>query len=409
MIVLIVNSRHYVGGGDSTYAFNLAELLKRKGHQVAFFAMRDIKNIYDENEDLFVSHIDFRKLSNKKSVTNGIRVASRAIYSVEARRKFSTALDRIQPDIVHLQNIHGHITPSIIYEAKKRKFPVVWTLHDYKMICPNTHFLIDDTNEICEACSNCKYYQAIVKRCKKGSLLASAMACVEAYVHRFMELRNLPDLFLAPSSFLEKMLLQRGFSSEKVVHLPLFLQNEMFDRQGPDSDYMLFFARIDRLKGIIPLIEACRKTPEAKVKIAGPVEDERMKELLKTLPPNTEYMGMQKGEALRQLILGARAVVLPSLCYENQPFSILEAFAAGKPVIASDLGGMSELVKNYERGILVSPGNIDELANAMRWMNDYSAEARALGKNAREYALKEHSAMTHYERIISLYRGLMLK
>ncbi len=407
MKILLVNTRHYYGGGDSTYTFNLADLLKQNGHQVAFFAMQDPENLKDENEDLFVSHIDFREMNRSKSINSGIRVAGRVIYSVEARKKFAIALDRIKPDIVHLQNIHGHITPSIIFEAKKRKLPVVWTLHDYKMICPNTHFLIDASNQICEACGNGKYYHAVLKQCKKGSLLASTMACAEAYAHWLMGVRNLPDFFLAPSNFLRSKLLQRGFSPEKVLHLPLFLKDKMFNSQTQDSGYILFFAKLDPLKGIFPFIEACRKAQDVTVKIAGGVEDESVKQQLDSLPPNTKYLGRQHGEALRDLISGARAVVLPSLCYENQPFSITEAFAAGKPVIASDLGGMSELVKDKERGFLVDPGDVNGLAEAMTWMHEHPEEAKKMGEKARAYALEEHSEQIHYKRIMSIYQRLI--
>lgn len=406
MKILLANTRHYYGGGDSTYTFNLADVLRQKGHEVAFFAMQDERNLPDPNSDLFVSHIDFKHLNRRKSVFTGIQVVSRVIYSTESRQKFSKALDRFQPDIIHLQNIHGHITPSIIFEAQKRKLPVVWTLHDYKMICPNTHFLIDATGEICEACGNGHYYQAVLKRCKKGSLLASVMACMEAYAHRIMGLRNLPDYFLTPSAFLRNKLIERGFSPDKVIHVPLFLPDEMFNDGGHDGGYLLFIAKLAPLKGIYPLLEACRQVPEVRLKIAGRVDDVIATQLPALLPPNAEYVGMKQRDELRQLLLGARAVVLPSLWYENQPFSITEAFAAGKPVIASDLGGMTELVKDGECGLLVPPGDVATLAGAMQWMNSHPSEAQEMGKKARIYASKVHSSGAHYKKLMGIYESV---
>jgi len=408
MRILLVNTRHFYGGGDSTYTFNLAKVLRNKGHDVAFFAMQDDRNLPDPDSDLFVNHIDFKELNQKKSIYAGLQVASRVIYSKEARKKISKLLDRFQPDIVHLQNIHGHITPSVILEGRRRNLPVVWTLHDYKMVCPNTHFLIDGTNKICEACGNAQYYQAVLKRCKKGSVLASTMACVEAYAHRIMGLRNLPDYFLTPSAFLRNKLIERGFSPSKVKHVPLFLPAEMFDDVGQhDKGYLLFIAKLDPLKGIYPLLEACRQAPEVRLKIAGRADDIIAAKLPSLLPPNAEYVGMKQGDDLRQLLLGARVVVLPSLWYENQPFSITEAFAAGKPVIASDLGGMTELVKDGELGLLVPPGDVKALVEAMRWVVDHAKEAKDMGQSAREYALREHSAERHYERIMEVYGSVM--
>ena len=131
MRILIVNAFHFPGGGDSTYAFNLAALLRGKGHKVAFFAMQDGRNISDENSDLFVSHIDFAQLNRRKSLMSGLKIMRRVIYSTDARTKFGRLIKRFQPDIVHLQNIHAHITPSVIFEAKAQGLPVVWTLHDH--------------------------------------------------------------------------------------------------------------------------------------------------------------------------------------------------------------------------------------------------------------------------------------
>ena len=407
MKILQVNTRHFYGGGDSTYTFNLADVLRNKGHDVAFFAIQDDRNLPDPNSDLFVSHIDFKELNQEKSIFTGLQVAIRVVYSKEARKKFSKLLDRFQPDIVHLQNIHGHITPSIIFEAKKRNLPVVWTLHDYKMVCPNTHFLIDATNEICEACGNGHYYQAVLKRCKKGSFLASAMAAIEAYAHRIMGLRNLPDYFLTPSAFLRNKLIERGFSPSKVKHIPLFLPDSMFNDAGHDKGYLLFIAKLDPLKGIYPLLDACKQVPDVRLKIAGRADHIIAAKLPSLFPPNAEYVGMKQGDELRQFLLGARAVVLPSLWYENQPFSITEAFAAGKPVIASDLGGMTELVKHGERGLLVPPGDVKALARAMEWMNSHPSEAQEMGEKARGYALNEHSAQKHYERIVGVYERVI--
>lgn len=406
MKILMINTRHFYGGGDSTYTFNLTDMLRQKEHKVAFFSMQDERNLPDPNSDSFVSHVDFKQLNQRKSVFSGFQVVSRVIYSTEARQKFAKALDRFQPDIIHLQNIHGHITPSVIFEAKKRKLPVVWTLHDYKMICPNTHFLIDATNEICEACGNGHYYQAVLKRCKKGSLLASVMACMEAYAHRIMGLRNLPDYFLTPSAFLRNKLIERGFSPDKVIHVPLFLPDEMFNDGGHDGGYLLFIAKLAPLKGIYPLLEACRQVPEVRLKIAGRVDDVIATQLPALLPPNAEYVGMKQRDELRQLLLGARAVVLPSLWYENQPFSITEAFAAGKPVIASDLGGMTELVKDGECGLLVPPGDVATLAGAMQWMNSHPSEAQEMGKKARIYASKVHSSEAHYKKLMGIYESV---
>ena len=138
--------------------------------------------------------------------------------------------------------------------------------------------------------------------------------------------------------------------------------------------------------------------------MAGRVEEPIASKLPELLPPNAKYVGMKHGDELRSLLLGSRAVVVPSLCYENQPFSIIEAFAAAKPVIASDLGGMTELVQHGERGLLVPPGNVEALGNAMEWMVTHPEEAKDMGRKARIYALEEHSAEVHYKKLLQVYK-----
>lgn len=405
MRILLVNTFHFRGGGDSTYTLNLAELLRSKGHQAAFFAMQDPRNLHDPNSDLFVSPINFREMNRRKGMVAGLQVISRVVYSHEARRKIGLLIDRFHPDIIHLQNIHGHITPSVVFEAKARGLPVVWTLHDYKLICPNSHFLVDSTGQICESCGKSRYHQAALKRCKKSSLLASSMATLEAYAHRVLRVRERVDAFFAPGAFLRNKLIERGFAQDRVHHLPLFLSEEMLTQRNGlhNDDYMLFLGKIEPIKGIHTLLQACRLAPGIRLVLAGRLEEPLASELQPLLPPNAHYVGMKQGEELHQLLRNALAVVVPSLWYENQPFSVLEAFAYGKPVIASRLGGMTELLGNDERGKLVAPRDARMLAERVHWMATYYQESRDIGRRARRYLIDRHAADQHYQKVMECY------
>ncbi len=403
MKILMVNTRHFLGGGDSTYTFRLADLLARHGHQTAFFAMQDERNIPDANADLFVSHIDFRALNQNKSPAGAVKVITRTIYSTEARRKFRLLLERFQPDVIHLQTIHAHITPSVLFEAKQHHLPTVWTLHDGRLACPNTHFIIDRSGEICEACRGGHFYHAIFKRCKKNSLLGSAMASIETYAHRWMQVDKKIDAFLTPSLFLKRKLVESGICEKRLFHLPLFLPQENFWQGEAERGYLLFLGRLENIKGIDVLLEAARRAPGVPIIIAGRVEEPLASRLPDILPENATYVGLKQGEELDTLTREALAVVQPSICYENQPFSTLEAFAAGKPVIASDLGGIIELVKHEERGLLVRPGDPEALAGAMRRIRANPQMAKSMGKNARAYALENHSPERHYQALMEIY------
>jgi len=404
MNIVLVNTRHFRGGGDATHTFNLAEMLRQHGHTVSFFAMQDKRNLPDPNDDLFVSNMDFREQNQHRSLAGGLRVASRAIYSREAREKFRQLLERTRPDLVHVQSLHGHLTPSVIFEAQAQRLPVIWTLHDYKLICPNTSFIIDRTGQVCEACGTHAYYQPILKRCKKDSLLASGLASLEAYVHLWLGVRDRVGAFLAPSRFLRDKLLSRGFDPAKVHHIPNFLPDaDLAGPASPSEGYVLFMGRIEATKGMAALLVASRMAPNVRVVVAGPADESAQRAWLSQLPANVEYVGFLQGEALQRRLAGALAVVVPTICYENQPFSVLEAFARHKPVIASDLGGLPELVAHQERGLLVPPGEAEPLAEAMRWLSAHPSQAGAMGQAAHEYVRSEHSAGAHYEQLMEQY------
>lgn len=403
MRILIVNTRHFFGGGDSTYSFNLADLLQRHGHQVAFFAMQDARNLPDPNSDLFVSPIEFRELNRHKTLASGAQVLTRSVYSVQARQKFRVLLDRFSPDVIHLQNFFLHITPSILFEARERHVPSAWTLHDYGPLCPNSHFLVDRTGQICEACRGGHFYHAISKRCKKDSLLASSMAAFVAYSNRWLRVFEKIDAFLSPSDFLKSKMLENGFDDRRIHHLPLFLPERCFWDEEQDEGYFLFLGRLETIKGIQVLIDAAREARGVSLVIAGSVDKPLADQLPHILPENARYVGLKKGQELADITHNALAVVLPSVWYENQPFGILEAFASGKPVIASDLGGMRELVVHQERGLLVAPGEARALAGAMEWAKNNRDAMKEMGRSARRYARETHGAEKHYGELMKIY------
>lgn len=407
MRVLIVSGFHFPGDGVATYAFNLSALLQSHGHEIAFFAMQDERNIPNANSDLFVSHINYNELNKHKNVKASLRVLSRVIYSPEARHKFALMLDRFNPDIIHTQGFLHFMSPSIIFEANRRKIPVVNTLHDLKMICPNTSMLNDRLGVICEACKPGKFYMPVLKRCKKGSIAASFIASMQAYSNKLMGTRGRINAYVAPSMFLLNKYVEHGFPQDNLHHIPNMLLDEAFMEGGTGGDYILFIGRVDPLKGVRELMQAARQVPDIRIKIAGRIAPSMADEVPSQLPANVEYVGLKSGEELRDLVAHSLAIAVPSTAYENQPFSILEAFATAKPVIASDLGGMTELVKHQERGLLIAPGDVDGLAQAIAWMSSNPAEAQTMGRNAYEYARKEHSSVEHYNRIMRLYDSLV--
>ncbi len=404
MRILIANTRHYRRGGDSTYTFALADALRSANHEVGFFAMAGSRNEPDPNDDLFVSYIDFRELNRRKSLTAGLSVLRRSIFSSEAEKKFTRLVDRFKPDVVHLQNIHAHLTPSIVFAASRLGVPVVWTLHDYKLMCPNSHFRVDESGALCEACRPGQYHWALVKRCKKDSLLASGMAAVEAYAHWARGLRSRVHSFLSPSRFLAGKLLEHGWPSDSVRHVPNFIACDTAPPLRGNGRHFLFVGKLESLKGIDILLDAAEHVQGAEILLVGECDDPGLRDRIGRLPKNVRYLGAKTREEIAELLSDARALVLPSVCYENQPMVILEAFAAGVPAIGSRLGGIPELVEDQQRGLLVEAGSAVDLARAIKELHREPARARAFGQAARDYVIRNHSVAGHITAVAEIYQ-----
>ncbi|MBN1164656.1 MAG: glycosyltransferase family 4 protein [Candidatus Krumholzibacteriota bacterium] len=403
--ILMVQTFHYYRGGDSTCMFNLTRLLEEKGHQVVHFAMRHPRNLPAEHSDYFSSEIDFPRLLEDFSPLSALRVVAKSVYNREARRKISRLADAAAPDIAHFHNIHGHLTTSIIEPLRRRGIPVVWTLHDYRLVCPNSTFLCG--REICERCLPRKYYHALLHRCKKGSAAASLMAMMTSYYDRITRVPSRVSRFITPSDFLRRKLIEGKISRDKISWIPNFVDVESF-RAGEEEDYFLFFGRLSFEKGIDTLIRAVAGVAGAKLKIVGegPGSDD-LKGLAAELKAPVEFMGYKSGKELRALLEEARFIVVPSIWYENLPFSVMEAMAAGKPVVAADIGGIPEMVEDGVNGFLFPAGDTGLLREKLELIwNDRDLRA-GMGEKGREKALSLYDRQVHYDKIMRVYQEVL--
>lgn len=200
MRILLVNKFHYLKGGSEKYYFELAELLKKHGHTVAFFSMKNEKNIQTGEKEYFVDETDLNTGSKLKALD--------VIYSKKNKKKMEEALEDFKPDIVHLNNFQRQLSASIIKPIKKRKIPIVFTAHDLQAICPNISML-DNNNEICEKCIKGKYINCIKKKCVKNSGLKSILGAIEGYYYRMNKVYNKKiDYIITPSYFYKQKLIE---------------------------------------------------------------------------------------------------------------------------------------------------------------------------------------------------------
>ena len=407
MKVLIVNSHFFPCGGDTTYMFNLIRLLKEQGHEPIPFAMNHPKNVKNPYSKYFVSEVHIGDLLEKKTPARILKAMRRFIYSLEARFRLRELIQAEKPDVAHLQCIHGYITPSIVSELKSHGIPIVWTLHDYKTICPNS--LLLSHGNICEDCRGQKFFWATIKKCKRGSLAASLLISIEAYVHHGMNLYAGVDQFIGPSCFLCKKIGEFDFGRYRLSYIPHFIFSDCYEPSYEAGSYALFFGRLDAHKGILTLLKAAAINRNIPIKIAGDgaLLNKLAEEIRRQGLHHVSLMGFLTGDPLSALIRNAAFIVFPSIWYENAPFSILESYAFGKPVIASNLGGITEHIKDGETGFLCEPGNDEELARKMAYLYERPEFCEEMGRNARALIDAEYSPPKHYANLMRVYESVI--
>lgn len=400
MKVLAANKFYFVKGGAERYFFELARILKGHGHDVVPFAMEDERNEESEHADLFVSHEAFE---DGDGACCRLRAAGRVVYSVEARRKIEALVDRTRPDVAHLHNIAHQLSPSIIRGLAGKNVPVVQTLHDYKLVCPNYQMFVDGAT--CERCATWRYYNACVHRCMRGSFVSSALVCLEAYVHKVLgTYSRLVDLFIAPSLSLRDRMMAHGVDGEKIVHLPYAIALNEYE---PDygGEYAVYVGRLSTGKGLETLLSAAARAPGVRLLIIGdgPLGPElRARVELEGLA-NVEFSGYLQGDALRRAVSDALFVVVPSECYENSPLAVYEACALGKAVCGSMAGGIPELVVEGHTGVLFETGDSESLASRMRDLSSDTERTVEMGRAARARAESEYGPEPHYRRVMEIY------
>lgn len=406
MKVLLVNKYHYVRGGSETYYFGLAELLRNAGHEVIFFAMEDERNVPCEQSKYFVSNVEF---NGNLSVKQKVSAALRMVYSLEAKKKFDKLLTAEKPDVIHINLFHRVLTASIVDVAKKHRIPVVFTMHDLNCICPN-HTMLDH-GKICEDCLRGNYMNCVKRVCFKDSRMKCLMAAVESTFNKWSGLYNKIDCFITPSEFYRNKMMESGLTESKIVCVRNFLPIKEFNPPKENHQgYYLYFGRLSEEKGVMTLLKAIERVPGVLLKIAGtgPLEQE-LKSYVeeRQLRDRILFTGFLSGQQLVDVVSGAKCVVLPSEWYENGPYAIMEAMAAGKPVIVSDLGGLPEIVSDGETGYICQAFNENDLAFCIRKMEKLDEAAyAAMSKSARENAQKEFAADKYLSNLMGEYEHI---
>lgn len=399
MKVLIASKFFYPRGGDTLVAMATKRLLEAHGHEVRIFAME-----YPENLELpdcagYASQVGFGG-----GIKNKLRGVWRSFGKGDGASAARKVIEDFKPDVVHLHNVHSYLSPVIGEIAHKRGIKVVWTLHDYKLICPSYSFRRPD-GTICQECLADK--GALMRhRCMKGSLAASLLARLEAAVWNRKRMVSFTDTFITPSRFMEEKMKEGGFPAEKIVTLCNFIDPAKFAvleslpvrKQG--NGYFCYIGRLSQEKGIPTLLAAATEA-DVKLKVAGdgPLM-QPMKEQY-SANKNIEFLGKQNAEEVTRLLNGADAMLITSEWYENNPLSVIESLCAGTPVIGAKIGGIPELIEE-SNGQLYPSGDPKALAVLLRSFDADSYDRSAIAKKARRDFCEDN----HYRKLMQLYTSI---
>lgn len=400
MKILMVNKFLYPRGGSESYMLYLAEHLKKMGHEVEYFGMYDENNTVGNSKALYTQNMDFHSTGIARFL-----YPFKIIYSFEAKKKIMQVIDDFKPDIVHMNNINFQLTPSIIYGVKKKGVPLVQTVHDYQMICPN-HLLYNFSKNIpCEKCVKGSHLNCIKNKCIHGSLVKSLLGVIEAKLYSFLKTYKKVDLFVCPSNFLEnKLLSAKSFYKDKTVTIHNFIDNEKFADKGYNQEqYIVYVGRLSKEKGIENIAETAKLLPDYRFIVAGSGPDE---DILKGID-NITLAGFLTGDKLTELMGKARVLLLPSVCYENCPLSILEAHCMGVPVVTMNSGGMAELVKDGITGSLVNEPNPEGIADKIKQMFENEAYYQTIKSNCKMEIGNILSVESYADALIGEYEKLL--
>ena len=405
MRILQANKFHYVKGGAERYYLDLSRRLAGRGHEVIPFAMRDPRNEPSPYSDFFVDGVDYRGRMNP---LRKARAAAQAIYSRETTRKVRALVSRSRPGIAHLHNIYHQISPSLILALHRLGVPMVQTLHDYKVVCPG--YLLMAHGEICERCHHGGHGHMLRQRCLLDSYSASLVGWAEWRLHAWLGTYGKIDRFLCPSRFLLEKTAELGLPREKLIHLPYFLPLEEYRPAHEPSDYFVYLGRLSREKGIATLLAALKELKGSRLTCRilgeGPLEEDLREKARRWGLARLEFTGYLEGEALHRAIREAAFTVVPSEWYENLPFSVLESFALGTPVVGSRIGGIPEMVIDRETGLTFASGDAHALAEVIAWMEEHPVEVVAMGRRARALDEERYSPEAHLDRLEAIYREL---
>ncbi len=335
-----------------------------------------------------------------KMVLGKFRAFFSGIYNPMSAVKFKNFLVDELPDIVHIHNLFPLISPSIIDVCKRMGIPVVMTLHNFRLICPNG--LLFNKGQICEKCAGGKEWNCILNNCEH-SLPKSIGYALRNWVARVLKIYiSSVDGFIALSEFQKKKLSENGIPGEKISVIPNAFHGNATecDGNGGLGDYVLYLGRFSEEKGIDVMLRAAEILPDVKFKLLG----NGYEDYLGYSFDNVDMPGFKQGAELKEIIQNARVMIMSSICYEGFPMSLLDAMSNSKAVVVPDIGAFTEIINNGNFGYLFRSGDPNDMAEKIKFLYNNSKICEEMGRAAKSALRDKYSEQVYFSALIALYK-----
>jgi glycosyltransferase involved in cell wall biosynthesis len=328
-----------------------------------------------------------------------------AIYSRRTVREITELVERFRPDIAYVHNVFPLISPSLYHVLHRLHVPSVHIIHDYRLWCPNSRFYIDDQR--CMRCQHGNYWHAVQHRCVRGSLPDSAIYAGSLYINRQLDFTQKIGGFICLTDFTKELLLQSQVPEEKLHVCPNHIDTSRFTPQYSGGSYVLYLGGLYRDKGVMTIAKAFAQLPDIRLKLVGSgSEEQELRDYIRQNKlSNMEILGYKSGDEKLELLRNCRFTVVASQLTEPFGLVVVEAYASGKPVVASTVGSLPYLVKPGETGLMFKPKDSDELAAKIRWLYDRPEDIERMGRKARALVEQKYDSGLRYD----LLRGIFEK
>ncbi len=381
---MLVHNTYREPGGEDTVWRSEARVLERYGCQV--------RSVLFDNHDI----------GDQRSPVRTAGLAVSTLWSRHGSRRVRDEAKAFGPDVVHFHNTFPLVSPAAYYSVKAMGLPVVQTLHNYRLMCPNVFFFRD--GHPCEDCLGRRFaWPGVMHACYRDSRSQTAVTASMVAIHRmFRTWSRKVDVFIALSEFSKNKFITGGLPRNRIVVKPNFVEPDPRPGAGTGKGFV-FAGRLVAYKGITTLLHAWQPSVSDGLHIAGDGPLASNVEMAAKRDSSIQFHGRLSHERLTALIQDASALIVPSLLYENFPMTIVEAFACGVPVVASRLGAMAEIVSDGRTGLLFSPGDSDDLATKLIWARDNPQQMREMGVEARREFEAKYTAERNFEQLMQIY------